>query len=351
MDRSTKSLLIGLIALAIASSPGLALMFRLSKNQGYFHPARLDLEAGEAINIFSSYGYLREGFHILPTNATEPWVIRMPTLKPLKDVPVQNDSLDHKGDIEFEFCSGPKQLLHAYFRHFSIDGIPRVWNSFLIGWDRDTFARFMGIKKHFLSNSYSYVLVRILRREKSGSLSGDEGPSLTDAAFHELGNITVGDEAGVLRFFEKHGTHYVDKYTTGGLMYQVYAYSRKKFNSLINQLSKKTVKNWPPSYFDFVFSPWFSDHSGEVMVASGNSSILDWMHQNLNASFFIYSHHSLLNVYRDDSLMHELATILGEDVIIELKLRTIVPAIKDEEKRLWVEEILMNRLALWEVGI
>ncbi|XP_071447571.1 torso-like protein [Hetaerina americana] len=308
--------------------------------------------AGESLNIFSRYGYLREDFHVLPTNSSEPWVVRMATRSPLRDEPTRNDSLNHGGDIEFQFCYGPNQLLLAYFRHFSIDGIPRIWNSFLIGWDRDAFAKWMGIKKHFLSNAYSYVLVRIIRRKRTGSLplAEDEGPSLTESAAEDAARITVGDEASVLRFFDKHGTHYVGNYTTGGLMYQVYAYSRRKYPKIVSELQEKTVNKWA-KYFDFVFSPWFADHSGDIMVASGNSTIKQWMHRNLNASFFIYAHQSLLNVYRNKSLMQELSTLLGDDVIVELDLKTLLPAIKDAEKRSWVEEILMNRLALWDTGI
>ncbi|KAK9876700.1 hypothetical protein WA026_014079 [Henosepilachna vigintioctopunctata] len=99
------------------------------------------------------------------------------------------------------------------------------------------------------------------------------------------------------------------------------------------------------------FSPWYADHMGTIKVASGNSTVERWAASKLRVNYYIFSYPSLLKLHGDTKLLVGLNSLLKNEAILELEMKTLAPAFKDPAKRRWFEEVLDNYLKLWESNL
>ncbi|XP_032523017.1 torso-like protein isoform X3 [Danaus plexippus] len=367
------------------------------------HAATLDSElgVGKSINIFMRYGYLSICMRVVPRNDTDGWVFREPTVNVFKDVdqlvlapkPRTAKTL-FDGDFHMEFCDNLKQLLQAYFRDFSFERLERPWRAFTAGWPTDIMARNLGINSSFITGDHCYVLVRVSRFRETAKLK--EIPSdisVEDVVYEAIDETNVGDTVSIADFIRKYGSHYIASYVTGNSLYQVFVFSRGVYSRIRERVKSKGVGSIPPADIDnyfsplyaehigavkvFVFSrtvysvikerlkskgvgditakelegyfsPWQAKHIGQIKVASGNKTVESWAMKKLRVHYYIFSYPSLLKLHGEPALLRNLDTLLGNEALLQLELKTLSPAFKDVKKKKWFEEVIDNYLKLWE---
>lgn len=99
------------------------------------------------------------------------------------------------------------------------------------------------------------------------------------------------------------------------------------------------------------FSPYYTEHIGEIQTASGNSTMQAWAEQNLRVQFYFLTYASLLKLHKDMNLLKALNRLLGNEAVLALDLKTIAPVFKDPAKRKWFLEVIDNYLKLWETNM
>ncbi|XP_038218934.1 torso-like protein isoform X3 [Zerene cesonia] len=360
-----------------------------------------ELGVGKSINIFMRYGYLSICMRVVPRNDTEGWVFREPTVSVFRDVekyalapkPRQAKTL-FDGDFHMEFCDNLKQLLQAYFRDFSFERLERPWRAFTAGWPTDIMARNLGINSSFINGDHCYVLVRVSRFRETAKLS-DLPPNIPveDVVFDAIQDTTIGDTVSIADFIRKYGSHYIASYITGNSLYQVFVFSRGVYSRIKERVKTRGVSDIPPSEMNnffsplfaehvgavkvFVFSrtaysmikerlkskgvaditakelegyfsPWQAKHIGQIKVASGNKTVESWAMKRLRVHYYIFSYPSLLKLHGEPALLRNLDTLLGNEALLQLELKTLSPAFKDDKKKQWFEEVIDNYLKLWE---
>lgn len=99
------------------------------------------------------------------------------------------------------------------------------------------------------------------------------------------------------------------------------------------------------------FTPFYADHMGTILAASGNGTLEAWAQNNLRAKMYVFVYSSLLNLHNSSALLRELNSLLGNEALLQLELRTLAPIFGETEKRKWFEEVMGNHLRLWEVNV
>ncbi|XP_037303646.1 torso-like protein isoform X1 [Manduca sexta] len=315
-----------------------------------------ELGVGKAINIFMRYGYLSICMRVVPRNDTEGWVFREPTVSVFRDVerfaiapkPRQPKTL-FDGDFHMEFCDNLKQLLQAYFRDFSFERLERPWRAFTAGWPTDIMARNLGINSSFINGDHCYVLVRVSRFRETAKLSDlPSNIGVEDVVFDAIQESTIGDTATIADFIRKYGSHYIASYITGNSLYQVFVYSRSVYARIKERVKSKGVSDIPQQDMTSYFSPLFATHVGAIKVASGNKTVENWAMKRLRVHYYIFSYPSLLKLHGEPTLLRNLDSLLGNEALLQLELKTLSPAFKDSKKKKWFEEVIDNYLKLWE---
>ncbi|KAG6440355.1 hypothetical protein O3G_MSEX001178, partial [Manduca sexta] len=307
-----------------------------------------ELGVGKAINIFMRYGYLSICMRVVPRNDTEGWVFREPTVSVFRDVerfaiapkPRQPKTL-FDGDFHMEFCDNLKQLLQAYFRDFSFERLERPWRAFTAGWPTDIMARNLGINSSFINGDHCYVLVRVSRFRETAKLSDlPSNIGVEDVVFDAIQESTIGDTATIADFIRKYGSHYIASYITGNSLYQVFVFSRTAYSMIKERLKSKGVADITAKELEGYFSPWHAKHIGQIKVASGNKTVENWAMKRLRVHYYIFSYPSLLKLHGEPTLLRNLDSLLGNEALLQLELKTLSPAFKDSKKKKWFEEVI-----------
>ncbi|RVE53031.1 hypothetical protein evm_002329 [Chilo suppressalis] len=315
-----------------------------------------ELGVGKAINIFMRYGYLSICMRVVPRNDTESWVFREPTVSVFRDVdrftvapkPRQPKTL-FDGDFHMEFCDNLKQLLQAYFRDFTFERLERPWRAFTAGWPTDIMARNLGINSSFINGDHCYVLVRVSRFRETAKLSDlPKNIAIEDVVLEAIQDANIGDTVSVADFIRKYGSHYIASYVTGNSLYQVFVFSRGVYSRIKERVKSKGITDIPADEMNNYFSPFFAEHVGAVKVASGNKTVESWAMKRLRVHYYIFSYPSLLKLHGEPALLRNLDTLLGNEALLQLELKTLSPAFKDAKKKKWFEEVIDNYLKLWE---
>ncbi|XP_028170901.1 torso-like protein isoform X3 [Ostrinia furnacalis] len=315
-----------------------------------------ELGVGKAINIFMRYGYLSICMRVVPRNDTEGWVFREPTVSVFRDVnrftvapkPRQPKTL-FDGDFHMEFCDNLKQLLQAYFRDFTFERLERPWRAFTAGWPTDIMARNLGINSSFINGDHCYVLVRVSRFRETAKLSDlPSNISIEDVVFEAIQESAIGDTVSIADFIRKYGSHYIASYVTGNSLYQVFVFSRTAYSMIKERLKSKGVADITAKELEGYFSPWHAKHIGQIKVASGNKTVESWAMKRLRVHYYIFSYPSLLKLHGEPALLRNLDSLLGNEALLQLELKTLSPAFKDVKKKKWFEEVIDNYLKLWE---
>ncbi|EGI62490.1 PREDICTED: torso-like protein [Acromyrmex echinatior] len=315
---------------------------------------------GGAVNVFSRYGYLSISMRVVPRNDTETWIFREPTLDVFKNStplpPKQHQAGKttsvFDGDFHMEFCDNIRQLLQAYFRDFTFEKLERPWRAFTGSWSKTAIARHLGINSSFITGDHCYVLVRVARYRDNQRLAGTaETLVLDDSVLRQTENVTVGDTASVVRFIRNFGSHYIASYITGNSLYQVFVYTPQVYSRIKERLKTRGVAELSSLELSNYFSPWYAEHTGSIQSASGNRSVEAWAVQRLRVQYYIFTYASLLKLHGDTALLKQLDSLLGDEALLQLQLRTLAPAFKDSKRRQWFLEVIDNYFKLWEVNM
>ncbi|XP_017486495.1 PREDICTED: torso-like protein isoform X2 [Rhagoletis zephyria] len=321
------------------------------------------LRIGKAINIFVRYGYLGISMRVIPYNDSfevDKWLFKEPTKSIYKDLSSLSESREENapgifhGDFHMEFCDNRRQLYQAYFRDFTVERLDKPWEAFTGGWFADNAAKKLGINTSYIMGEYSYVLVRVVRFREVGKFRGDIplNQTLENDVRERIGGITAGNVTGAIKFMESCGTHYINSYTTGNSLYQVFVYTRKNYQLIrdriktkgLNSLSKKEL-------YDF-FAPWHAVHLGQIRSASANATVERWARRKLQYEYYVVKYVTLLKLHGNGTLLKALDNLLGNDAILQLDLKSLNVIFRDvPEKRSWFNEVLDNQMKLWEVNM
>ncbi|VEN34933.1 unnamed protein product [Callosobruchus maculatus] len=318
------------------------------------------LKVGRAIDIFTRYGYLSLSMKVISRNESD-WMFREPTIAIFSDLeryasrPERVSKRQRRvfdGDFHMEFCDNVRQLVQAYFRDFQFERLDKPWRAFTSSWAPETLARNLGINASFIVKEHYYVLVRLSRFREIVKL--DRMPNninLADVVAREIEKIKIGDVENVLNFIRKYGTHYIHSYVTGNSLYQVFVFNKTTYQQIKDRLKTQGIAHMNNQELSQYFSPWYAEHMGTIKVASGNRSVANWASYKLKNNYYIFTYPSLLKIHGDSKLLAKLNSMLGNEAILEMDMKTIAPAFKDPAKRKWFEEVLDNFLKLWESNL
>ncbi|XP_017141913.1 torso-like protein [Drosophila miranda] len=321
------------------------------------------LRIGKAINIFLRYGYLGISMRVIPMNdnvESERWIFKEPTKNIYRNLSSLAESHEDTtpgifhGDFHMEFCDNRRQLFQAYFRDFTVERMDKPWEAFTGGWFPDTAAKKLGINTSFIQGDYSYVLVRVVRFRETGKLNADIPieQQLEPEVRARMEQLKIGNLTSAVGFIESVGTHYVSSYTTGNSLFQVFVYSRKNFKMIkerirskgLNALSKLDLYNY--------FAPWFAEHLGQIRSASANATVERWARRKLQYEYYVVKYVTLLKLHGNSTLLRSLDTLLGNDAILQLDLKSLNVVFREHpEKESWFHEVLDNNMKLWELNM
>ncbi|XP_012280059.1 torso-like protein [Orussus abietinus] len=313
---------------------------------------------GGAVNVFSRYGYLSISMRVVPRNDSDTWIFREPTLNVFRNPVAAPARQQHakgsvfEGDFHMEFCDNVRQLMQAYFRDFSFERMERPWRAFTGSWTKNAISRHLGINTSFITGEHCYVLVRVARFRESRKLAATAEAMVVDEdVAREAANITLGDTVGVVRFIRNFGSHYIASYVTGNSLYQVFVYTPQVYLRIKERLKTRGVAGLSSLELSNYFSPWYAEHMGIVLSASGNRSVEAWAVEKLQVRYYIFTYASLLKLHGDAQLLRQLDGLLGNEALLQLQLRTLAPLFKDPKRREWFLEVIDNYFKLWEVNM
>ncbi|XP_063226871.1 torso-like protein isoform X2 [Bacillus rossius redtenbacheri] len=328
-----------------------------------------EVPLGGALNLFSRYGYLSISMRVVPRNDSgPPWIVREPTVDVFRNSsslrqpapsassapsgPRPGAAPVFHGDFHMEFCDNLRQLKQAYFRDFHMELLEQPWRAFTASWGRQTLARHLGINVSYAAGQFSYVMLRVARYRDSGRLAPPAPgaavePDVTAAA----DSVLPGDPLSVARFVKKFGSHYVAAFVSGNSLYQVFVYTPQIYSKIKARLRSQGLADLSSGELSNFFSPWYAEHIGTIQSASGNSSLDVWASSRLAVHFYFFTYSSLLKLHGNSSLLKELDSLLLNEALLQLDLRTMAVAFGDPDRRTWFLEVLDNHLKLWQVNM
>ena len=122
--------------------------------------------------------------------------------------------------FQISLCEDLDELLEAFFRDFSADGVEQPHKLFTGSWRLPTAAQYLGLSPESLDGSVnSYVLVKLVRNKGTKAATGNI--RLDNEASEDAGHVQVGDQEALLKFVKHYGTHYFKSVTVGDAIYQV----------------------------------------------------------------------------------------------------------------------------------
>lgn len=135
------------------------------------------------------------------------------------------------------------------------------------------------------------------------------------------------------------------------LCVQVFVYSKNNYEYIKDKLKTRGIGALSQDDLYNYFAPWYAEHLGQIRCASGNSTVEKWASRKLRLSYYLFTYASLLKLHGNGSLLRSLDTLLGNEAILQLDLKSISVIFKDPSKRKWFQEIIDNYLKLWEVNM
>ncbi|KAH8383396.1 hypothetical protein KR009_008437 [Drosophila setifemur] len=321
------------------------------------------LRIGKAINIFLRYGYLSISMRVIPLNdnvESERWVFKEPTKNIYRNLSGLAESLEDDtpnifhGDFHMEFCENQRQLFQAYFRDISIERMDKPWEAFTGGWFADNAAKKLGINTSFIQGDYAYVLVRVVRNRETGRLKAEipVGQPLMPDVQSQVDQLEVGNLSSATSFMDKVGTHYVNSYTTGNSLFQVFVYNKKNFLMIKERIKSKGINGLSKMDLYNYFAPWFAEHIGNIRSASANATVERWAKRKLQYEYYVVKYVTLLKLHGNSTLLRTLDQLLGNDAILQLDLKSLNPVFREQPaKESWFHEVLDNNMKLWELNM
>ncbi|KAL5280201.1 tsl family protein [Megaselia abdita] len=252
-----------------------------------------------------------------------------------------------------EFCDNRRQLYQAYFRDYTVEWLDKPWEAFTGGWDSELAARRLGINNSYIKGDYSYILVRVVRyREVGKPQTTDFGSQpLVMSVRSKVRSMKPGNVTEAIKFMERFGTHYINSYTTGNSIYQVYVYNKQNYNIIKERLKVKGVSGLSKLDLYNFFAPWYAEHLGTIRSASGNATVEDWARKKLTYEYYVIKYITILKLQGNGRLLSSLDHLLGNEAILQLDLKSLNVIFQNDEQKKWFTEVLDNQIKLWEVNM
>ncbi|CAD6208740.1 GSCOCG00003547001-RA-CDS [Cotesia congregata] len=307
---------------------------------------------GNSLNILKFHGILSLTMRVFSSDSE--WIFRQPSTKVFKQVTTAarftKNSPVFSGDFHIEMCENYEQLFQAYFRNFTIEGVGKPWRSFMASWEKNRIAKYFGIRESLLSEEYKYIFVRIARvRDNLKMTTPPESLEIEESILDEADNVDIEDSVSTVNFIYKYsGTHYIESYTSGDSLFQVFVYRPKPFKFIkrafttrgIDILFEKAVTNY--------FSTDFAEYVGELKTGSGNETVEEWASINLFFAHQDPESQNILRLYGNERLLTRLGNLLWNEALIQLNLKYVSPFFPDKEFSKWLLEFISNNLKLWD---
>lgn len=315
-----------------------------------------EIKLGGAIDVFRFFGDLSVLMRVVPRHDTG-WFFREDTLEifneitELRSVPRKKGNRTFNGGFNLEFCDNLNELLAAYFRAFTVEGSERPWRAFTGGLTSLSLAKKFGLNTTYVTGHYSYVLLRISRNRELVKLAKKPKLQPTNQTKESVKLVQPGDVQSVMKFIRTTGSHYVASYSTGNSLYQVLVYSQGVYEQVKNSFMKAGTSSMRLDEVATYFSPWYAEHIGHIVAASGNGTLEKWADANLRSKMYIFVYPNLLNIRNSPALLQRLHGLMQNEALLQLDLKTLAPLFKDSKKRKWFEEIMYNNLKLWETNV
>ncbi|XP_037912407.1 torso-like protein [Hermetia illucens] len=317
------------------------------------------LRIGKSVNIFVRYGYLSISMRVISNNDTEEWLFKEPTRSIYKNMESLTDTKEENapgvlhGDFHMEFCDNRRQLYQAYFRDFQIENLEKPWEAFTGGWHPDLAAKKLGINASYVRGDFAYILVRMARFRESGKL---RRPIPVNQPFEEdvaqrIREMKVGNTTAAVKFIDMYGTHYISSYVTGNSLYQVFVFNKMNYQVIKERLKTRGISALSRLDLYNFFAPWYAEHLGNILVASGNTTVEKWARRKLQYQYYVFKYATLLKLYGNGTLLRALDDLLGNEAILQLELKSLNTIFREPEKRKWFHELLDNYMKLWEVNM
>lgn len=312
------------------------------------------LKVGHSLNLLPRYGFLTLSIKVFPHLSENHWVFREKTAKVFQKnsywatQPRQPTDRPRGYDQHFliDFCDNERDLFTAYFDNFYIEGVPEPHRVFTSSISVRTKAEHLGIHPTYLSSEYSFVLVRLFRRNRRATLGGHL--ILTGHFKNGVSNIRVGSTTSVHQFIDQYGTHVITEYEIGDVMYQVYVFGNRTYAELKNNFARSQSSQNELTRMERYFTPYYALHVGRVKLASGNPDFEETVGSQLMSVTFFRMYHSIFSIFKDQALERKLEQLEGE-VVLGLKLEKITKIVPKSPERHWLGEILDNTLSLYFV--
>ncbi|XP_071524926.1 torso-like protein isoform X2 [Panulirus ornatus] len=318
------------------------------------------LKVGRSLNLLPRYGFLTFSIKVFPHRLDNSWLFREKTAEVFQKNSYwatythhrhhhENNENSRRGyDQHFliDFCDDVRELLMAYFENFNIEGVPESYRVLTSSISINTKAQHLGIHPTFLASEYSFVLVRLFRRNRWATLDGHL--TLTSLFKSAVGDIRVGSPESVNQFLDHYGTHVITEYEVGDVMYQVYVFGDRTYGELKNNFAMSKNSQSELTQMERYFTPYYALHVGRVKLASGNPQFEEVVGDKLMSMTFFRLYQSIFSIFKDQDLEDKLEKLDGE-VVLSLKLEKITKIVPKSPKRHWLGEILDNTLSLYYV--
>jgi len=318
-----------------------------------------DVPAGGAVDMFYRYGFFSLSVRVVPRDDPGKWLVREPTANIFDQ---QSLVIEDKAGpntfarqpVQISLCEDLDELLEAFFRDFSADGVEQPHKLFTGSWRLPTAAQYLGLSPESLDGSVnSYVLVKLVRNKGTKTATGNI--RLDNDASEAAGHVQVGDEEALLKFVKHYGTHYFKSVTVGDAIYQVFAISKEQMQSLRASYGGRgrtlSLAEWP-QLFEKYLAPWLVKETGEIRAASGDrqlSRFLDTVRIQGQTQSYPNLVEGLIqnpgNAQRLEELTAESTAVVGLEFAT---LRDFFPSIQVRE---FYDETFAAQSALWGANI
>ncbi|KAH9634331.1 hypothetical protein HF086_011591 [Spodoptera exigua] len=315
------------------------------------------LNIGNAIDVFANYGDLSQVTQVISADyegeESEDSIVPFSekNIKVFANVTSKESRSDAEGvtSMELMLCETFEDLLDAYFKNFKIEGTNKPWKAFMGDWIHDEIMRTFGIE-YDLKPDCCFVLVKLTKINKTVELGNLQNVAVKDYVMRAIEDLNVTNTADVRKFMKSYGTHYIDSYSTGNIIYQVFKYKRRGFDLLRSYIAMRNAGRANSANLRFYFSSYFLKQVGDIRIASGNKTIETWARTNLRDGQYLYSRPSLLRLNYNAVLVHKLNNLMDNGALIGLNLKTLRPLFKDKRKADRYAEVVENDLQLWEIN-
>ncbi|CAL8109946.1 unnamed protein product [Orchesella dallaii] len=374
------ALLILNLLIVLFTTPVSALHIPIQPPPLVVKPKDLSVPIGGVIQLFSRYGYLNLSIRVISKtgnitttsrNSSETqnssWIFMEPINNVIEPTTVrieessistlENDPLPFHNLFHIDLCEDPGELLEAYFKNFSIEGLDTPWKAFGGGWRLKTVARYFGIDAKYINGDYRYVLVKVLLVRGSGEVIPLDNVTIAEHYRPNFLRYIPDNDLSSYEFFRVVGTHYVHAYIIGNAVYQVFVYDQNGFMSVKRKLlldgigqdsSPEFMEELPESLTTWVL------HMGKVLVLDSSPPIVDAIRNALKVNRAYGSPvTNLFKLHNNPELVNQIQRLLANEsnAVLGIDLRGIQFLFKDPYQRNGFEKSLKHQAQLWEINL